>query len=166
MTNRIYNVLFLSTGNAARSIMAEAILNSGGAGRFRACSAGSRPADAVHPLALEQITSFGISVEGLRPKSWNEFASLEAPHMDFVITICDEAAGEVCPHWPGQPTTAHWAFQDPAAVKGADEEVRQAFAKVCREIKTRLDLFRSLPSEKLDGMALSGELDNMGDARQ
>jgi len=159
---KIYNVLFLCTGNSARSIMAEAMLNSLGKGRFRAFSAGSHPTGAVNPFALEQIASVGYTPQDLRSKSWDEFATADAPHMDFVITVCDRAAGEVCPVWPGQPMTAHWGFSDPAQAKGSDEEIRHVFSTICREIKTRLDIFCSLPLEKLDKLALKREMDSIG----
>lgn len=159
---KIYNVLFLCTGNSARSIMAEAMLNTMGKGRFRAYSAGSHPAGAVHPLAIEQIAGYGYPVDALRSKSWDEFGAAGAPHMDFVITVCDKAAGEVCPVWPGQPMTAHWGFEDPAAATGSDEEKRQAFRKVCRELKTRLDIFLCLPLPRLEKLALKRELDRIG----
>ncbi|SFV09138.1 arsenate reductase ArsC [Pseudoduganella namucuonensis] len=162
MSDKAYNVLFLCTGNSARSIMAEALLNGDGTGRFRAYSAGSHPAGAVNPYALEQIQAIGHTQPDLRSKSWDEFAAADAPEMDFVITVCDKAAGEVCPFWPGQPVTAHWGFRDPAAVTGGADEIRQAFATVCREIKTRLDIFRSLPIEKLDKLALRRELAKIG----
>lgn len=162
MSDKVYNVLFLCTGNSARSIMAEALLNTMGKGRFRAFSAGSHPTGVVNPLAIEQITSVGYSPSDLRSKSWNEFADATAPHMDFVIIVCDKAAGEVCPFWPGQPVTAHWGFQDPAAVQGSDEDKRLAFSRISREIKTRLDLFLSLPMGKLERLALKQELDKIG----
>lgn len=161
-TEKTYNVLFLCTGNSARSIMAEAMLNTMGKGRFRAYSAGSHPAGAVHPLAIEQIAGYGYPVDALRSKSWDEFGAAGAPHMDFVITVCDKAAGEVCPVWPGQPMTAHWGFEDPAAATGSDEEKRQAFRKVCRELKTRLDIFLCLPLPRLEKLALKRELDRIG----
>lgn len=162
MSEKSYNVLFLCTGNSARSIMAEALLNGADSGRFRAFSAGSHPAGAVHPYAIEQIQSIGRTPGDLRSKSWDEFAAVGAPEMDFVITVCDKAAGEVCPFWPGQPVTAHWGFPDPAAVTGTNDEIRHAFTTVCREIKTRLDIFRSLPLEKLDKLALQRELAKIG----
>lgn len=162
MSNQTYNVLFLCTGNSARSIMAEAMLNIAGRGRFNAYSAGSHPTGEVNHFALEQIAAIGYPLDKLRSKSWDEFSGPDAPHMDFVITVCDKAAGEVCPFWPGQPTTAHWGFQDPAAVEGSEEEIRHAFARVCREIKTRLDLFQSLPLDKLDKLALKREMDLIG----
>jgi arsenate reductase len=162
MSDKTYNVLFLCTGNSARSIMAEAMLKVAGRGRFNTFSAGSHPTGEVHHLALEQIEAIGYPTDTLRSKSWNEFAGPDAPHMDFVITVCDKAAGEVCPFWPGQPMTAHWGFQDPAAVAGSDDEKRHAFTKVCREIKTRLDLFQSLPIAKLEKLALQQEMDRIG----
>jgi arsenate reductase len=162
MSDKIYKVLFLCTGNSARSIMAEAMLNVIGEGRFIAYSAGSHPAGIVNTLAIEQVEQFGYSSENLRSKNWNEFSLDTAPQMDFVITVCDKAAGEVCPFWPGQPITAHWGFQDPANVNGSVEEKRNAFARVCREIKTRLDLFLSLPIEKIERLALKSELEKIG----
>ena len=162
MNQKIYNVLFLCTGNSARSIMAEALLNKIGKGRFRAYSGGSHPAGAVNPHAIGEITSIGCSTENLRSKSWDEFAAPGAPHMDFVITVCDKAAGEVCPVWPGQPVNAHWGFQDPAAVEGDDATRRAAFARVCREIKNRLDIFLSLPLDKLERMAIKKNVDAIG----
>ena len=142
--------------------MAEAMLNVAGRGRFKTYSAGSHPTGKVHALALEQIVSIGHPLDNLRSKSWDEFAGVDAPHMDFVITVCDKAAGEVCPFWPGQPMTAHWGFLDPAAVEGTQTEARAAFARVCREIKMRLDIFQSLPLEKLEKLALKRELDRIG----
>ncbi|MBC3907682.1 arsenate reductase ArsC [Undibacterium umbellatum] len=162
MSEKIYTVLFLCTGNSARSIMAEAMLNAMGKGRFKAYSAGSHPGGVVNPMAIEQVTHFGFDASGLRSKNWDEFATAEAPHMDFVITVCDKAAGEVCPFWPGQPMTAHWGFQDPAEAQGSEEEIRQTFARICREIKTRLDIFLSLPINKLEKLALQRELDQIG----
>ncbi len=162
MSEKIYNVLFLCTGNSARSIMAEAMLNGAHGDRFRAFSAGSHPAGAVNPHALEQIREIGYAPAGLRSKSWDEFAAAGAPEMDFVITVCDKAAGEACPFWPGQPATAHWGFRDPAAATGSTDEIRHAFATICREIKTRLDIFQSLPLEKLDKLALQRELARIG----
>lgn len=154
----IFNVLFLCTGNSSRSIIAESILNAIGDGRFRAYSAGSHPTGAVHPLALESIERLGFPLVELRSKSWDQFAVADAPHMHFVITVCDRAAGEVCPRWPGHPITAHWSFEDPATFKGGEHEHRQLFSKVCREIKSRLDIFAMLPFEKLSRMAIEEEL--------
>lgn len=162
MSQQIFNVLFLCTGNSARSIMAEALLNTLGHGRFRAYSAGSHPAGIVNSLAIEQIRSLKYPMGEPRSKSWDEFAKPDAPVMDFVITVCDKAAGEVCPHWPGQPITAHWGFQDPAAFEGSDEDKRRLFAKIGREIKNRLDIFTMLPLEKLSRLAIKHELDQLG----
>lgn len=137
------NVLFLCTGNSARSILAEAYLNSAGQGRFKAYSAGSHPAGRVNPFALELLEKNRIAAAGLRSKSWDEFAQPGAPQLDFVFTVCDNAAAEACPIWPGQPVTAHWGLQDPAAVQGSDDEKRKAFLKAFTELKTRIDLFVS-----------------------
>lgn len=146
--------------------MTEAVLNASGAGRFRAYSAGSHPTGAVHPMAIEQIEHLGLPVDGLRSKSWDEYGGQDAPHMDFVITVCDRAAGEICPRWPGHPVTAHWSFEDPGVFAGSDEARRQMFAKVCREIKNRLDLFSMLPFEKLSRLAIQQELDAMPQVNQ
>ena len=154
VTHRIFNVLFLCTGNSARSILAEAALNHRGGGRFRAFSAGSHPTGKVNPNALELLERMGIATDGLRSKSWDEFAAPGAPPLDFVFTVCDNAAGEVCPFWPGQPVTAHWGFADPAAVQGSDEQKRAAFARTALQIRHRVQLFLSLPLEALDHMAL------------
>ncbi|MFZ6774987.1 arsenate reductase ArsC [Undibacterium sp. SXout7W] len=162
MSDKIYTVLFLCTGNSARSIMAEAMLNAMGKGHFKAYSAGSYPTGIVNPMAIEQIAHAGFDTSGLRSKSWDEFAFADAPHMDFVITVCDKAAGEVCPFWPGQPTTAHWSFEDPAAVHGSEDDIRHAFARIGREIKMRLDILLSLPIDKLEKLALQRELDQIG----
>jgi arsenate reductase len=162
MSDKVFNVLFLCTGNSSRSIMAEAMLNPLSKGRFHAFSAGSHPSGTVNPYALEQIDHLGINSTGLRSKGWDEFSTPGSPHMDFVITVCDKAAGEVCPFWPGQPMTAHWGFEDPAAVQGTEDEIRHSFARICREIKTRLDLFLSLPIDKLERLALQRELDKIG----
>ena len=137
------NVLFLCTGNSARSILAEAYLNSAGQGRLKAYSAGSHPAGRVNPFALELLEKNRIAAAGLRSKSWDEFAQPGAPQLDFVFTVCDNAAAEACPIWPGQPVTAHWGIQDPAAVQGSDDEKRKAFLKAFTELKTRIDLFVS-----------------------
>lgn len=162
MSDKIYNVLFLCTGNSARSILGEAILNEIGKGRFRAFSAGSRPAGQVNPLAIELLQRNHISTEGLRSKSWDEFATPDSPHLDFVFTVCDNAAGEVCPIWPGQPMTAHWGVEDPAAVEGSIEEMQRAFSQVFMLLHRRISLFASLPIAKLEGMALKRELDQIG----
>ncbi len=156
------HVLFLCTGNSARSIMAEAVLNFYGMGRFRAYSAGSHPAGAVHPLTLDTLNIAGISTSGLRSKSWDEFSAPGAPKLDFVFTVCDNAAGEVCPVWPGQPMTAHWGFPDPAAFEGTETEKRAFFQEVFRQIRTRIELFISLPMASLDRLSLQRKLDEMG----
>lgn len=159
---RTFNVLFLCTGNSSRSILAEAILNAISAGRFRAYSAGSHPTGSVHPLAIEQINRLGFPISDLRSKSWDEYATADAPHMDFVITVCDQAAGEACPRWPGHPITAHWSFEDPAAFAGSEQDQRQVFAKVCREVKSRLDFFSMLPLGTLSRLAIQKEVDAIG----
>jgi arsenate reductase len=159
------NVLFLCTGNSARSIMAEAMLNTLGRGQFRAYSAGSHPIGAINPFAYEQIKNLKYPLGDLRSKRWDEFAVPGAPHMDFIITLCDDAAGEDCPRWPGHPVTAHWGFQDPAAFEGTDAEKQRVFAKVSREIKNRLDIFSILPFEKLSRIAIKQELDQIGAPR-
>ncbi|HUL92271.1 MAG TPA: arsenate reductase ArsC [Burkholderiales bacterium] len=160
-----YSVLFLCTGNSARSILAEAYLNSAGRGRFVAYSAGSRPAGRVNPFALELLRKNRMSTDGLRSKSWDEFAQPGAPRMNFVFTVCDNAAGEVCPVWPGQPVSAHWGVEDPAAVQGADEDVRRAFLTAFTQLSARINLFLNLPLEKLDRMALKTRLDEIGKTR-
>lgn len=157
-----FNVLFLCTGNSARSIIAEAYLRAAGGGRFVACSAGSHPAGAVHPFALELLQKNRIDTAGLRSKSWDEFARPEAPDLDFVFTVCDNAAGEVCPVWPGQPMTAHWGISDPAAVQGSDDAKRRAFLKAFSELSARINLFMSLPIGKLDRLVLQKKLDEIG----
>ena len=157
-----YNVLFLCTGNSARSILAEAILNGRGAPTFTAFSAGSHPAGAVRPEALQQIANAGLSTQGLRSKSWDEFAQPGAPPLHFVFTVCDNAAHEVCPVWPGQPMTAHWGIPDPAAVKGTADEVQRAFAHAYAALAHRIGLFLSLPLASLDRLALKAALDDIG----
>ena len=157
-----YNVLFLCTGNSARSIMAEAILNRKGNGTFTAYSAGSHPSGQPRPEALEQIESAGISTTGLRSKSWDEFAVPGAPKLDFVFTVCDNAANESCPYWPGQPMTAHWGIPDPAAVKGTPEEIARAFRDAFTVLDRRIGLFLSLPLSTLDGLAIKHEIDEIG----
>jgi protein-tyrosine-phosphatase len=160
--NNVYNVLFLCTGNSARSVMAEAILNRIGRGRFRAFSAGSFPKGEVHPLALELLRRERLASEGLRSKSWDEFAEPGAPELDFVFTLCDQAAAEACPVWPGQPITAHWGFPDPAAVEGSEAEKLLFFGQVYREIASRLAVFTSLPVASLDRLTLKARLDEIG----
>ena len=157
-----YNVLFLCTGNSARSILAEAYLNAAGKGRFAAYSAGSQPAGRVNPLALELLSRNRLDTAPLRSKGWEEFAAPGAPALDFVFTVCDNAAGEVCPIWPGQPMTAHWGVADPAAVRGSEEEKRKAFVKAFTELTARINLFRSVPIEKLDRLVLKKKLDDIG----
>ena len=157
-----YNVLFLCTGNSARSIMAEAILNRKGNGRFAAFSAGSHPSGQPRPEALKQIESAGMSTEGLRSKSWNEFSAPAAPKLDFVFTVCDNAANEQCPYWPGQPMTAHWGIADPAAVKGTPEEIARAFRDAFAVLDRRIGLFLSLPLSTLEDMAIEQEIDRIG----
>ena len=160
-----YNVLFLCTGNSARSIMAEALLNFWGHGRFRAFSAGSHPKGEVNPVALETMERAHLPTEGARSKSWDEFAGPGAPRLDFVFTVCGNAAEETCPHWPGQPMTAHWGVDDPASVEGSHEEQVRAFNRALRELDARIKLFTSLPLESLDRMALQERLHDIGRAR-
>ena len=167
MSARTMNVLFICTGNSARSILAESILNhpSIGQGRFRAFSAGSHPAGQVQPLALELLSQYHYPTEGLRSKSWNEFSGDGAPELDFVFTVCDRAAGEACPYWPGQPMTAHWGVEDPVAVQGSHEEQRRAYANAFMVLRNRLSMFAALPIDKLDRLALKKKLDEIGQAR-
>ncbi len=157
-----FNVLFLCTGNSARSIMAEAILNHKGKGSFHAYSAGSHPAGMPRPEALRQIESAGMPTDGLRTKSWDEFAAPGAPYMDFVFTVCDNAANEQCPYWPGQPMTAHWGIPDPAAVKGTPEEIARAFRDAFVVLDRRIGLFLSLPLSTLQQLAIQTEIDKIG----
>jgi arsenate reductase len=159
---KAYNVLFLCTGNSSRSILAEAILNRRGQPNFRAFSAGSHPAGRVHPSALKQLETAGLPVEGLRSKSWDEFAKPGAPQMDFVITVCDAAAAEVCPVWPDKPVTAHWGIPDPGNLGKTPEELARAFLDAFVTLGRRIDLFLSLPMEKLDALAVKKEVDRIG----
>jgi arsenate reductase len=159
---RAYNVLFLCTGNSARSILAEALIDHWGKGRFKGYSAGSFPKSGVHPLALEQLEKLHLPTRGLRSKSWNEFPRPGAPVMDFVFTVCDEAAGEACPVWPGNPVTAHWGVPDPAAVQGTEAEQRRAFHEAYVVLENRIKLFIALPIEKLDRMAIKRNVDDIG----
>ena len=161
-SGRVYNVLFLCTGNSARSILAESILTKLGAGRFRAWSAGSQPKGAVHPLAIKTLQSLDYPAEGLRSKSWSEFATPDAPVMDFVFTVCDNAAGEACPVWPGQPMTAHWGIEDPAALSGSDIQKEAAFADAFRYLRNRISVFTALPLRSLDTVALGTKLREIG----
>jgi arsenate reductase (thioredoxin) len=167
MTNvahRPYNVLFLCTGNSARSIMAEAILQRTGAGKFNALSAGSQPKGAVHPEAIALLSRLNYATKGFRSKSWDEFAAPGAPALDFVFTVCDNAAGEVCPIWPGQPMTAHWGVPDPAAVEGSSVDVARAFANAYGALQNRIAVFVNLPFEGLDRLSLQARLDSIGRA--
>ena len=159
-----YNVLFLCTGNSARSIMAEALLNHKGKGNFTAYSAGSHPSGTPRSEALAQLQSAGIGIEGLRSKSWDEFAAPGAPHLDFVFTVCDNAANEACPFWPGQPMTAHWGIPDPAAVKGTPEEIAHAFRDAFEVLDRRIGLFLSLPLATLQQLAIQEEISKIGKA--
>jgi protein-tyrosine-phosphatase len=162
MTSKPFNVLFLCTGNSARSILAEVLLNAMGGGRFKAYSAGSHPKGRVHTMALELLEKNRLPTAGLRSKDWNEFAQPGAPRMDFVFTVCDDAAGEVCPVWPGQPMTAHWGIPDPAAVEGPDERKRKAFFTAYQQLSNRLSIFVNLPLARLDRLALQKRLDDIG----
>jgi len=162
MADRIYNVLFLCTGNTARSILAESILGADGAGRFAAFSAGSRPKGVVNPFALKVLERAGYPTEGFRSKSWEEFAVPGAPVMDFVFTVCDSASGEACPVWPGRPMTAHWGIEDPAAVEGSDIDKEAAFVTAMRFLKNRISAFRSLPLASIDKLALGNRLREIG----
>lgn len=162
MTDRTYNVLFLCTGNTARSILAESILRKEGAGRFRAFSAGSQPKGTVNPFALKVLAGYDYPIDGLRSKSWDEFAGADAPAMDFIITVCDNAAGEACPFWPGKPATAHWGIEDPAAVEGPDIAREAAFVAAFKYLKNRITLLTSLPLTSLDELALTARLHAIG----
>ena len=162
MSGKIYNVLFLCTHNSARSILAEAHLNQVGKGRYIAYSAGSHPSGRVNAMTVEVLHRAGYAVDGLRSKGWDEFALPGAPKMDFVITVCDSAAGEVCPVWPGQPMTAHWEFEVPSQAKGTEEERRRIFQKVFQNITARIQLFLSLPMEQLDALSLQQRLKDIG----
>lgn len=162
MADRVYNVLFLCTGNSARSILAEAILNNRGKGRFKAFSAGSHPKGAVHPLALGLLERKGLPTEGLRSKAWDEFAQPAAPTLDFIFTVCDNAAGEVCPVWPGHPMTAHWGQPDPAAVEGTELDRTNAFRDAFRMLERRIEMFTSLPMASLDQLSLGKKVREIG----
>lgn len=164
MSEKVMNVLFVCTGNSARSILAESVLNNPtiGGGRFRAFSAGSHPSGQVQPMALELLKQYHYPTSGLRSKSWDEFSANGAPELDFVFTVCDKAAGEACPYWPGQPMTAHWGVEDPVAVEGTEEQKRKAFANAFLVLKNRIAMFAALPMEKLDRLALKKKLDEIG----
>ncbi|MGZ3253131.1 MAG: arsenate reductase ArsC [Burkholderiaceae bacterium] len=163
--NQVYNVLFLCTGNSARSVMAEALVTILGEGRFKGFSAGSKPGGRVNPFAIEQIKACdpNYPTDTMRSKSWDEFAGTDAPKMDFIITVCDNAAGEVCPYWPGHPATAHWGFEDPAALEGADEEKRALFNTIFRQIEKKVDRFVKLPFHAMDADAIRRELHAIGE---
>lgn len=162
MPDHPYNVLFLCTGNSARSVIAEAILNRAGRGNFRAFSAGSHPKGQVHPYTLDLLGRMHFDVSQFRSKSWSEFAKPDAPKLDFVFTVCDDAANEPCPYWPGQPMTAHWGLPDPAAATGAEAEIRLAFADTYRMLNNRISIFVSLPLSKLDKLSVQKQLDAIG----
>jgi arsenate reductase len=166
MNEKTYNVLFLCTGNSARSVLAETILNHAGKGRFKAYSAGSHPNGRVNPYALQYLQQHDLPTEGLRSKSWDEFASPDAPQFDFIITVCDNAAGEVCPIWPGKPTTGHWGIEDPAAVEGSDAEKLAAFSHAFTLMNRRISLLVNLPDEKLQAQAIRQELNQIGALRE
>ena len=161
---KIYNVLFLCTGNSARSILAEAMLNYLGAGRFHAHSAGSKPSGKVHPASLRLLQGMGLPTAGLRSKSWDEFATADAPKMDFIFTVCDNAAGEVCPLWLGNPVTAHWGIEDPAACTGDEAEQSEVFEQACQRLTRRIQLFINLPIASLDALSLGQQLQKIGKA--
>lgn len=161
-SSRVYNVLFLCTHNSARSVLAEAIMNRLGAGRFRGFSAGSQPRGQVNPFAIQLLERLNYDTSGIRSKSWDEFAKPEAPRMDFVFTVCDNAANETCPVWPGQPTSAHWGVADPSEVKGSEAEIAAAFADTHRMLYQRISIFTNLPMGELDKMSLQRELDRIG----
>ncbi len=160
--NKIFNVLFICTGNSARSILAESILNQEGLGRFKAYSAGSYPTGQIHPMAADLLKLLSYPIDDLRSKSWSEFAEPNAPTLDFSFTVCDNAAGEVCPVWPGQPMTAHWGFQDPAAFEGPEVEHRALFLEVFKQIKFRISKFANLPMASLDRLSLQSRLNEIG----
>jgi protein-tyrosine-phosphatase len=162
MTGKPFNVLILCTGNSARSILGEALINHWGRGKFVGYSAGSTPKGQVHPIALELLRQLNLPTEGLRSKSWNEFAAPGAPKLDFVFTVCDNAAGESCPYWPGQPMTAHWGVEDPAAVEGSDTEKWLAFRTAFRELENRIKVFTALPIRTLDRAKLQARLNEIG----
>ena len=161
MSEKVFNVLFLCTGNSARSVIAEAVLNQLGRGRFKAFSAGSMPTGSVNPHVLDLLERNNLPTEGIRSKSWDEFASPDAPKLDFVFTVCDQAAGEVCPVWPGQPMTAHWGLEDPAQVEG-EEAQQRAVKNVFMQLNRRIGIFTSLPLEKIERHSLQKELDDIG----
>jgi arsenate reductase len=163
MTSRHFNVLFVCTGNSGRSILGEAILNAVGGDRFRAFSAGSHPTGTVHPLTQQTLLRLGIPTDGLRSKGWDEFTQPQAPRMDFIFTVCDRAAGESCPVWPGQPITAHWGMPDPAAAAGTPEAQAQAFHDAAITLRRRIDLMLALPLERLDALSLQNQIRDIGE---
>lgn len=162
MTDNVYNVLFLCTGNSARSIFGECLINRLGRGKFRGFSAGSHPKGEVNSMTLYELKQNNYSPDGLRSKDWNEFAATDAPHMDFVVTVCDKAAAEACPVWPGQPMTAHWGVEDPVSVEGDELTRRRAFATAFRELQNRISVFVNLPLDSLDKLRLQEQLDQIG----
>ncbi|MDH3639135.1 MAG: arsenate reductase ArsC [Gammaproteobacteria bacterium] len=162
MAERVFNVLFLCTGNSGRSIIAESVLNRLGFGRFKAYSAGSHPRPAPDPVVIEELEHHNYETEGLRSKAWDEFAQADSPKLDFVFTVCDNARGEACPVWPGQPTTAHWGLEDPHAVTGPEDERRRLIRQLIRELETRIKIFVSLPMDSLDKLTLQARLDEIG----
>ena len=166
MSDKTYNVLFLCTGNSARSVLAETILNHTGKGRFKAYSAGSHPNGQVNPYAIKYLQQQGLPTEGLRSKRWDEFAGTDAPHFDFIITVCDNAAGEVCPVWPGKPTSGHWGIEDPAAVEGTDAQKLAAFSVAFTLLSRRISLLVNLPDAKLQAQAIRQELNQIGALRE
>ena len=160
--DRVYNVLFLCTGNSARSILGEALMNALPGGKFRAYSAGSQPKGEVHPLALHTLKEMDLPTDGFRSKSWDEFATPDAPRLDFIFTVCDNAAGEACPFWPGQPMTAHWGVEDPAAVEGSEIDKLTAFRNAANYLRRRIEVFAALPLATIDRMALQNKLKDIG----
>ncbi|MBL8572640.1 MAG: arsenate reductase ArsC [Hyphomicrobiaceae bacterium] len=162
MPDRVFNVLFLCTGNTARSVLAEGILRHDGRGRFNAFSAGSQPKGVVNPFALKTLESYGYPTDGYRSKNWDEFAAPDAPHMDFIFTVCDNAAGEACPAWPGKPVSAHWGIEDPAAVEGSDIDKQRAFNQAFRFMRNRIQAFIALPIKSLDALSLQSRLKEIG----
>lgn len=165
MSDRKFNILFLCTGNSARSVLAESTVNALGRGRFTGHSAGSHPGGKVNPFAIELLEKNGFPTAGLRSKSWDEFAGADAPAMDFIVTVCDNAAGEACPVWPGKPATAHWGVEDPAAIEGTDEVKRKAFQSALAILKRRIELLLALPLDKLDAMSLQHKMREIGKAQ-
>ena len=166
MSDPTYHVLFLCTGNTARSVLAEGLLRQLGKGRFRAYSAGSQPKGVVNPFAVKVLGTYGYPIDGYRSKSWDEFSGPEAPVMDFVFTVCDSAAGETCPFWPGQPMTAHWGIPDPAAVEGTDIEKEAAFVTAFKQMRNRIEVFTALPLKSIDAMTLGAKLKDIGNLPQ